>query len=271
MEGNENLLEAIYEEECLEDYQDADMLDSETLEEGECRIQIGSLKLTEASKLEEGECTGKIGDLGLTEMGSRGDITVNQASHSKNRKRRGKKRNKNKKTGPAQAINNINKFVIDTCKRLKERKTYLVWNAVGILGVSALSDIVKEVDAIQACGGQMTTDGKRHRYGGGILWGILKKRDPNAYKEIMSKGKEIERQFKQQAVKELSPSLQKTVQSSIAGPMINHTSDGSALAPPLNSRTEPSNTKTERVSVMNRIRVPVNYDDLLGEEVEGHE
>lgn len=103
----------------------------------------------------------------------------------------------------------------------------------------------------------MTADGKRHRNGGGILWGILKKRDPNAYKEIMAKGREIERQFKQQAPKELNP--------------VNHALDGSALAPPLNSRTRPSNIKGERISVMNRIRVPVTYDDLLVDEVESHE
>ncbi|RZC62239.1 hypothetical protein C5167_024017 [Papaver somniferum] len=127
------------------------------------------------------------------------------------------------------------------------------------------------VDAIQACGGQMTADGKHHRYGGGILWGILKKHDPNAYKEIMVKGKEIERQFKQQAPKELNPSLQKTAQSSIAGPMINQTSAGTALAPPLNCRPAACNIKRDRISVMNRIRVPVTYDDLLGEEVEDHE
>lgn len=146
MEGSENLLKAIYEDESLEDYQDDDMLDSETLEEGECRIQIGSLQLTETSKSEDGECTGKIGDLGLTEMGTRGDVSVNQPSNSKIRKRQAKKKkNKNKKTGPAPAINNMNKFVIDTCKRLKERKPYLVWNAVGILGVSALGDLVNEV------------------------------------------------------------------------------------------------------------------------------
>ncbi|KAI3866900.1 hypothetical protein MKX03_027133, partial [Papaver bracteatum] len=71
--------------------------------------------------------------------------------------------------------------------------------------------------------------------------------------------------------KELNPSFQKTEQSSIAGPMINNKSDGAALVPPLNCRTEPSNIKRERISVMNRIRVLVTYDDLLGEEVDGHE
>ncbi|XP_026387898.1 uncharacterized protein LOC113282994 isoform X3 [Papaver somniferum] len=80
-------------------------------------------------------------------MGSRGDVTINQASNTNKKKKNKnkKKKTKSKKTGPAPAIKNMNKFVIDTCKRLKERKTYLVWNAVGVLGVSALSDIVNEV------------------------------------------------------------------------------------------------------------------------------
>jgi PHAX RNA-binding domain len=37
------------------------------------------------------------------------------------------------------------RFVLDTCKRLKEKKSYLVWNAVACLGVSAVCDLVKEV------------------------------------------------------------------------------------------------------------------------------
>jgi PHAX RNA-binding domain len=48
------------------------------------------------------------------------------------------------------------------------------------------------VEAIEKCGGQMTADGKRMRTGGGILWNILKTREPKAYKEIMLKGKEFE-------------------------------------------------------------------------------
>lgn len=49
-----------------------------------------------------------------------------------------------------------------------------------------------QVDAIQTCGGQKTADGRRHRTGGGILWNIIKVREPNAYKEIMEKAKEFE-------------------------------------------------------------------------------
>lgn len=49
-----------------------------------------------------------------------------------------------------------------------------------------------QVHAVQACGGQKTSLGDRCRTGGGVLWNILKARDPNAYKEIMKKGREFE-------------------------------------------------------------------------------
>lgn len=49
-----------------------------------------------------------------------------------------------------------------------------------------------QVDAIQGCGGQLTADAKRFRTGGGVLWNILKKREPKAYKETMAKGREFE-------------------------------------------------------------------------------
>lgn len=38
----------------------------------------------------------------------------------------------------------------------------------------------------------MTANGKRFRTGGGILWGIIKAREPKAYKEIMNKAKDFE-------------------------------------------------------------------------------
>lgn len=48
------------------------------------------------------------------------------------------------------------------------------------------------MEAIQACGGQMTADSRRFRTGGGVLWNIIKARAPEAYKEIMKKTKEFE-------------------------------------------------------------------------------
>lgn len=53
-----------------------------------------------------------------------------------------------------------------------------------------------QVNAVQACGGQMTADGRRFRTGGGILWSIIKTREPNAYKEIMKRAKEFEVSYK---------------------------------------------------------------------------
>lgn len=38
----------------------------------------------------------------------------------------------------------------------------------------------------------MTADSRRFRTGGGILWNIIKAREPKAYKEIMRKAKEFE-------------------------------------------------------------------------------
>ena len=51
------------------------------------------------------------------------------------------------------------------------------------------------MEAIQKCGGQTIADGSRFRTGGGILWNILKSREPKAYKKIMAKGKELEVHF----------------------------------------------------------------------------
>jgi hypothetical protein len=48
-----------------------------------------------------------------------------------------------------------------------------------------------QVEAIQKCGGQTVADGC-FRTGGGILWNIVKSREPKTYKEIMDKGKELE-------------------------------------------------------------------------------
>ncbi|GAB2269411.1 hypothetical protein Dimus_004329 [Dionaea muscipula] len=59
-------------------------------------------------------------------------------------------------------------------------------------GKTLVLTTLKQVDAIQACGGQKTADGNRFRTGGGVLWSILKAREPNAYKEIMKRGREFE-------------------------------------------------------------------------------
>lgn len=63
----------------------------------------------------------------------------------KNKKKKKKKRSKTNKIVPGSDAINIDKFVGSVCKRLRERKIYLVYTAVGVLGVSALKDLLKEV------------------------------------------------------------------------------------------------------------------------------
>ncbi|KAF8388862.1 hypothetical protein HHK36_025543 [Tetracentron sinense] len=255
MEGEESILEAIYEDENVEDFRDVDMLD---VEEGECVEQNSCIELAQ--------------DRG-------GDVNVgNEESHSKSRRRRAKnKKKKNKKmSGSGSNITDINRFVLDTCRRLKEKKSYLIWNAVGCLGISALNDLVKEVDAIQACGGQMTADGRRPRIGGGILWSILKTRDPKAYKEIMTRGKEFEKQFRQQNIREVpeqnkEPPLAQKIAHASSDRITVQVSDSSQLIPQVQNGLDLPNTQGVRISVHNRIRRPVTYDDLLGEDLKKDE
>lgn len=229
----------------FEDVEDIEMVD---VEEGE---------------LIEHTSPRKTGQINGEELGA-----INEESCNKNRRRRNnKKKNKRKRGSSGPKITDINRFVLDVCKRLKEKKSYLVWTAVGCLGVSALSDLVKEVDAIQACGGQKTADGKRFRTGGGILWNILKVRDPNAYKEIMKKGNEFEKQFKQKNMRQ-APAQNKgdSSQGNNLPSTDETTAVGSILdAKPANMQNQPEqcNVEQKRSSVHDRVRVPVAYDDDL--------
>lgn len=43
------------------------------------------------------------------------------------------------------------RFVRDTCRRLKEKKSYMIYTAVGCLGIAALSDLVNEVYTTSRC------------------------------------------------------------------------------------------------------------------------
>ncbi|KAF2286269.1 hypothetical protein GH714_013006 [Hevea brasiliensis] len=95
----------------------------------------------------------------------------------------------------------------------REKLLHGIYYSVGCLGISALSDLVKEVDAIQSCGGQMTADGRRLRTGGGISWNIMKTREPMAYKEIIKKAKDFEVRNNINPVNILKPSHLSTKQA----------------------------------------------------------
>ncbi|KAF6139686.1 hypothetical protein GIB67_002491 [Kingdonia uniflora] len=250
MEGGESILEVIYEDETLED---VDMLDAESLEEGECEEQKQCIELSEVS--------------------GKHIVAENKESNNESRlrgpKRKRNKKKKKSKIGSNSDVKDLNRFVLDTCRRLKEKKSYLVWNAVGCLGVSALSDLVKEVEAVQACGGQMTTDGRRYRFGGGILWNILKKRDPKAYKEIMAKGRELEKQFRQQNSR-TCPNQDKELPSETFDYGSSYEIETLKLEDPpqlqVPDKVKQTDTRGDRTSVLSRIRVPVTYDDLFEDD-----
>ncbi|EPS61918.1 hypothetical protein M569_12875, partial [Genlisea aurea] len=220
MEGSGSLLDTLFDEENENIGADIEMFDAE---EGE---------LIEP-KTEDGEtrCGGDIKE--ETTAGKKSD---------RNKKKKKKKKNKNKRGGATTDSNvtNINRFVSDACKHLRERKSYLLWTAVGCLGVPALSDLLKEVDAIRSCGGQKTADGSRYRNGGGILWNLIKARDPEIYKQIMRRGREFEKQFRQRGNSSRKPEMQE------------ETTKAASV----------DDEKQKRRSVHDRIRAPVSYDDL---------
>lgn len=264
MEEGDNILEAILDDDDDDDnLEDVDMVD---VEEGEFVADDNSHT-----------------DLGLNN-GSHDGATENvgnaESQSNNQRRRRGgnKKKRKNKKRGgggPGSGFTDVNKFVLDTCRRLKEKKSYMVYTAVGCLGVSALSDLVKEVYAIQSCGGQMTVDGRRFRTGGGILWNIMKTREPMAYKEIMKKAKEFEKQFRQQTIRRAPEQNNECSSQITASGFIDETpvslpdSSQKELAPQY--QYEQSSADEKRKPVHERIRVPVSYDDLLGDDLKNDE
>nr|XP_016437457.1 PREDICTED: uncharacterized protein LOC107763488 isoform X1 [Nicotiana tabacum] len=99
--------------------------------------------------IEEGELVERISKTGLEESGDACASSTNPVSGNKNqRRKKNKRKNKRKRGSSGPKVTDINRFVLDVCKRLRERKSYLIWTAVGCLGVSALSDLVKERLAI---------------------------------------------------------------------------------------------------------------------------
>ncbi|CAI8599395.1 unnamed protein product [Vicia faba] len=255
MEEGDNILDVIYDDDNLDD-DDVDMID---VEEGE---------------LVEPDSKNVVGQSGDGDV-----IEANQESHGENSKcgasKKKRKRNKKKRKGFGSKVMNIDRFVSDICYRLKEKKQYMVYTAAGCLGISALSDIVKEVDAIQICGGQKTADGRRFRTGGGILWNIIKVREPKAYKEIMKKAKEFEKPFRQPIVKQLNvPKQEDSSQGatfSFAGSDQGNVSNSAFHASEIRNQHEPVTSKEKSISVHDRLRIPVSYDDdLLGENPVNH-
>ncbi|XP_019184796.1 PREDICTED: uncharacterized protein LOC109179755 [Ipomoea nil] len=251
-----------------ENIEDGNDIKMSEFEEGELVEMISKTELGEnsavVSKIESQETRAGTEDVFDKDHG-----TKNKNPRKKNRKK--KRKNKGNKGTQGPNITDINRFVTYVCKRLREKKSYLVWNAVACLGVSALSDLVREVEAIQACGGQKTADGRRFRAGGGILWNVIKAREPNAYKDIMKRGKEFEKQLKQVPKtplikQEAKDAISQNTLGTVTDKPLANASDGRVPSNMVCDFQEESTSGPQRQSVYNRIRVPVSYDDLFEEE-----
>ncbi|XP_042444084.1 uncharacterized protein LOC122029207 [Zingiber officinale] len=253
-DGGESVLDAIFQE--------IDLAGEETLEDPDaCDVEM-----PDALEALEAGC-------GRTPSRSVGGGDPPEEGGRKKPRKKCRKRKKNRSAGSARgddggagsSIADINRFVIQTCRHLKEHKSYLLWSAVGCLGVSAVKDLVKEVDAILSCGGQKTNDGRRYRTSGGILFNILKTREPKAYKEIMARGREFEKQLKVSKGKTATTNTEGTFKNSsipsAAGEALNPSEAGANGQQQLIS----SEPVKERKKLADRMRIPVSYDDLLEE------
>ncbi|KAG5591503.1 hypothetical protein H5410_042017, partial [Solanum commersonii] len=90
------------------------------------------------------------------------------------------------------------------------------------------------------------------------MWSILKVRDPNAYKEIMKKGKEFEDNLNQEPLQNKEDSLD-TMGDEITDSFSNILLQQEPV--------ERSNDGAKRASVHDRLRMPVTYDDLFDEAI----
>jgi len=128
MEGEESLLDAINEEDGFENLEDVEMVD---VEEGEIVVD---------HDLDSGERQNDDGDGVKDKEAILGEKNGLQQTNKNKRKKKKKKRK-----GPVMdKPMSVDWFVRDTCRRLKEKKSYMIYTAVGCLGIAALSDLVNE-------------------------------------------------------------------------------------------------------------------------------
>ncbi|XP_031492974.1 uncharacterized protein LOC116259342 [Nymphaea colorata] len=242
----DTLLQAIYEDEAL-DFEDVEMAD---VEDGQ--------ELPEHVEDVTGTAEGDDSLRGKTE-----DVKM----VSRKRRRKSRKRDKNLNGARKDDSTYMDSFVLETSRRLNEKKIHLVREAVKYLGLAAVNDLVAEVDTIQKCGGQMTVDGTRQRTGGGILWNILRLRDRKAYREIMARGKKFMRQRKQ--VRVMDKLQKETVETPHSSDMAtSECLKNSSTAEPVQDELSKHDSPQNRVSVWHRVRVPVSYGDLVDDGTE---
>ncbi|CAM6096918.1 unnamed protein product [Calypogeia fissa] len=213
MAYHETALDAIYEDSLSDgELEDGEMADGE-------KMDVDALDGQSVGPQEEEEEGEFIGDESpsvafleepdekrAVSLGRFNDEQTNiESGHVKEIARRPQqKKSKSKRSRKRSKSVNVAQFVRETCTYLQEKKYPLVWAAVNNLGVDGVKNLIKEVEVIERCGGQMTIDGKRRRTPGGVMWNILRSRvQPAVYKAIMSQGNEVQKQKEKKAKESL--------------------------------------------------------------------
>ncbi|MCO5615009.1 hypothetical protein L7F22_069297 [Adiantum nelumboides] len=125
------------------------------------------------------------------------DVAIQRSKRTNKIKKVAKKKGKKQKSKKAQEMD-PRTFIVHTSRYLKEPKRYLIEAAVDRLGMDVVGGLVREVETIEANGGQMIASGKRRRTPGGVLWNILRARYEEDFKAIMTAGKTVEKDQRKQ-------------------------------------------------------------------------
>jgi len=93
----------------------------------------------------------------------------------------------------------VARFAKGVAAELEEPKAALVRRAVDTLGVDLVTELVEQVRAIEAEGGQMIKGGERRRTPGGVFWNVLKEGadgrvSPAEYGHIFAEEKEAQKE-----------------------------------------------------------------------------
>ena len=211
--GHESVFDVIHDERDDEsDWEDG--CEEEDEEAGQLQSGFKAMDITRTSQ-EEGDVGGEgfvdeDGEMTAADGGGTGagrtvivwghkGMDVRGKVDRKKKKKKKKRRNgeRRKQSVSRDHLMSIERFVVQTCRRIEETKYPLFREAVDRIGIDAMKALLNQVDVIEKCGGQMTADGHRRRSAGGVLWNLLRDHvGPGLYKEIMKEGnrKHIEQQ-----------------------------------------------------------------------------
>jgi hypothetical protein len=109
------------------------------------------------------------------------------------------------------------RFTKQLAAELHEPKLALLRRAVNLLGVTVASQLLADVQALEASGGQMTASGDRKRTPGGVFWNLLKAQATgDEWTYIFSEEKEKEKERNKRRQKERNLKDKSSLRPSLA-------------------------------------------------------